>query len=48
MRGVKLIVGVAVTNAGTDLGQLRPMAAQLRRRYGWGPGDVLADGGYVA
>ena len=46
--GSQVIVGVAVTNAGTDLGQLRPMAAQLRRRYGWGPGDVLADGGYVA
>ena len=32
-----------------DLGHLQPrMADQLRRRYGRGPGDVLADGGYVA
>lgn len=46
--GSQVIVGVAVTTAGTDLGQLRPMVAQLRRRYGRGPSQVLADGGYVA
>jgi len=41
------IVGVAVTNAGTDHGQVGPMVEQLQRRYGRAPGDVLADGGYV-
>jgi DDE family transposase len=42
-----VIVGVAITTAGTDLGQLQPMVEQLRRRYGGGPAEVLADGGYV-
>jgi transposase/IS5 family transposase len=46
--GSQVIVGVAITNAGTDLGQLQPMVEQLRRRYGDGPAQVLADGGYVA
>jgi transposase len=43
----QVIVGVAVTNTGTDHGQLGPMVEQLQRRYGRAPGDVLADGGYV-
>jgi transposase len=46
--GSQVIVGVAITTAGTDLGQLPPMVEQLRRRYGRGPAEVLADGGYVA
>ncbi len=46
--GSQVIVGVALTNAGTDLGQLQPMVEQLQRRYGDGPAEVLADGGYVA
>lgn len=44
----QVIVGVALTNAGTDLGQLRPMVEQVHRRYGQCPREVLADGGYVA
>jgi transposase len=44
----QVIVGVALTNAGTDLGQLRPMVEQLQRRYHQRPAEVLADGGYVA
>ena len=44
----QVIVGVALTNAGTDLGQLQPMVEQLHRRYGQRPREVLADGGYVA
>ena len=44
----QVIVGVALTNAGTDLGQLQPMVEQLQRRYGHRPDEVLADGGYVA
>jgi transposase len=43
----QVIVGVAVTNAGTDQGQLRPMVEQVQRRYGRPPAEVLADGGYV-
>jgi len=46
--GSQVIVGVTLTNAGTDLGQLQPMLEQLQRRYGGGPAEVLADGGYVA
>jgi transposase len=46
--GSQVIVGVEVVTAGTDLGQLGSMVEQLRRRYGHGPRDVLADGGYVA
>ena len=46
--GSQVIVGVTLTNAGTDLGQLQPMVEQLRRRYGRGPAEVLAEGGYVA
>jgi len=44
----QVIVGVALTNARTDLGQLQPMVEQLHRRYGQRPREVLADGGYVA
>jgi IS5 family transposase len=43
----QVIVGVAVTNAGADQGQLTPMVEQLQRRYGRAPAEVLADGGYV-
>jgi transposase len=43
----QVIVGVAVTNAGTDHGQLGPMVEQVQRRYGVAPGEVLADGGFV-
>jgi transposase len=46
--GSQVIVGVAVSNAGTDQGQLTPMVDQLQRRYGRGPAEVLADGGFVA
>lgn len=44
----QVIVGVEVTTAGTDLGQLAPMVEQVQRRHGRGPSEVLADGGYVA
>ncbi len=43
----QVIVGVELTNAGTDQGQLPPMVEQVQRRYGGGPTEVLADGGYV-
>ncbi|MBI4253654.1 MAG: IS1182 family transposase [Candidatus Rokubacteria bacterium] len=46
--GSQVIVGVAVPDAGTDLGQLAPMVEQLQRRYGQAPAELLADGGFVA
>jgi IS5 family transposase len=45
--GSQVIVGVDVTAASNDLGQLPPMAEQLQRRYGHAPQEVLADGGFV-
>lgn len=41
------IVGVAVTNVGSDQAALAPMLAQVRRRTGRAPDAVLVDGGYV-
>jgi transposase len=43
-----VIVGVGVTNEGTDGGQLPPMRAQLQERYGAKPREMLVDGGFVA
>jgi transposase len=42
-----IIVGADVTAEGTDGAQLSPMLAQLRRRYGRGPKEVLVDGGFA-
>lgn len=42
-----VIVGVDVVNAGTDGGELGPMADQLAKRYQERPEDYLADGGFV-
>src|SRR5438105_7934044 len=46
--GSGVIVGVEVITAGTDGGQLTPMADQVRGRYGSPPVEVLADGGFTA
>jgi len=46
--GSQVIVGLDVTSAGTDHGQLGPMVRQLRRRYGRAPGVWLADAGFQA
>jgi transposase len=43
----QIIVGVDVTNVGSDLGQLPPMIEQLRRRFGRTPDEVLADGNFA-
>lgn len=45
--GSQIIVGVDVGNVGSDLGQLPPMVAQLRRRYEREPDEMLADGGFA-
>jgi transposase len=43
----RAIVGVAVTNVGSDQGQLPPMLDQIEQRTGQRPAVVLADGGFV-
>ena len=42
-----VIVGVAVTAAGTDAGQAAPMAEQVVRRTGRSPRSYLMDGGFA-
>jgi transposase len=42
-----VIVGVEVTNAGTDNEQLTPMLDQLDERYGRVPPEALVDGGFA-
>jgi transposase len=43
----QVIVGVGLTNAGSDQGQLTPMVRQIERRYDRAPGAILVDGGFV-
>jgi transposase len=43
----QVIVGVEVTNAGSDQGQLEPMLDQLDERYEAAPRDALVDGGFI-
>lgn len=43
----QVIVGVSVSNAGSDLGQASPMHAQVIERTGVTPKDYLVDGGYT-
>jgi transposase len=45
--GSQIIVGLAATNAGSDLAHLPPMVEQLRQRYGRLPAEVLADGNFA-
>lgn len=44
----KIIVGVEVTNAGSDSEQLSPMLAQQQQRYGKNAAEALIDGGFVS
>lgn len=44
----QLVVGVEVSNSGSDQGQLVPMLEQLQQRYGMIPGESLVDGGFAA
>jgi transposase len=43
----QVVVGVAVTNTGSDQDALVPMLAQIARRTGQVPAASLVDGGYV-
>ncbi|MFH1418594.1 MAG: IS1182 family transposase [Planctomycetota bacterium] len=45
--GPRTIVGVQVTNSGSDMGSLTPMAEQIEQRTGELPRTVLADGGHA-
>lgn len=45
--GSGLVCGVAVTNLGSDQGQLGPAIERLERSFGRRPAELLADGGYV-
>src|SRR5574337_373101 len=42
-----VIVGVQVTNAGTDAAQAGPMVAEIARRLGTRPDEYLVDGGFA-
>jgi transposase len=43
-----LVVGVDVTNAGSDGEEMVPMLDQLKTRYNAVPGEILVDGGFAA
>jgi len=43
----RVIVGVPVTNAGTDGGQAEPMLTEIEQRTGQRPAEYLVDGGYT-
>jgi len=45
--GPRTIVGVRVTNSGTDAGSVRPMLDDIERRTGRLPAVLLADGNHV-
>ena len=42
----QVIVGVDVTNSGSDAGQMSPMIDQIDDRFGKKPAEMLVDGGY--
>src|SRR5712691_2546156 len=43
----RAIVGVQVTNCGSDQGQLEPMVEEIAQRTGTRPAEYLVDGGFV-
>ena len=45
--GPRTIVGVEVTNLGSDLGSVSPMVEQIEQRTGQVPKSMLADGGHA-
>jgi transposase len=45
--GARVIVGVDVTQRGSDQGQTTPMIAQIEARSGVRPTEILVDGGYT-
>jgi transposase len=47
MGGARTVVAVQVSNIGSDMGSLAPMADQIKARTGKYPETVLADGGHA-
>jgi len=45
--GPRTIVGVQVTNKGSDIGSITPMLEQIQERTGQLPATLLADGGHL-
>lgn len=43
----QLIAAVAITNSGSDMGQMSPMHQDIQQRYAITPDHWLADGGYT-
>jgi transposase len=43
-----VVVGVDVSNAGTDAGQLAPMVSQVQQQHGVKPQEWYVDGGFVS
>jgi transposase len=43
----QVIVAVAVTTSGSDMGQMAPLVEQVHERFGVYPKDVLNDGGFA-
>lgn len=43
----QVVVGVEVSNAGNDGGQMQPMIEQIEQRYDQRPAKMLVDGGFV-
>lgn len=43
----QVVVGVDVTNQGSDYGELPPMIKQIKERHGVSPQEALVDGGFV-
>jgi transposase len=43
----QIVVGVDVTNEGTDNNELPPMLDQIEERYGRAPDEMLVDGGFA-
>lgn len=43
----QIVVGVELSNSGSDRDQLVPMLDQLEKRYRTRPAEILADGGYA-
>jgi len=43
----QLIAAVALTNSGSDMGQMSPMHREVQQRYGTTPEHWLADGGFT-
>jgi transposase len=43
----QIIVGVDITNSGSDHGEMPPMVEQIENRYGKPPDEMLVDGGFA-